>query len=87
MEFLRFTWKEIRSLRLPLKIALVVSGIALLGSFWYLGIDWWTGRTNVSPWYARIRRMRPRIEYFGVVFGLLLAVYLAGLIDRYRKRR
>ena len=87
MGFLRFIWKEIRSLRLSVKIALVVFGIALLGSFWYLGIDWWTGRTNVAPWYARIRRMRPRLEFFGVVFGLILAVYLAYLLDRYRKAR
>lgn len=87
MGFLRFIWKEIRSLRLALKIALLVFGIAFIVSVWYLGMDWWTSPTNVAPWYARIRRMRPRLEYWGVILGVFLAVYLALLIDRYRKGR
>jgi len=87
MNFLRFVWKEIRSLRLALQITGLVIGIAFLVSVWYLGVEWWMRPVNVAPWHARIRRMRPRLEFSGVIFGLFLAIYLACLIDRYRKGR
>lgn len=86
MKFLRFVCKEIRSLRLVVKIAGLVFGIAFIVSVWYLGVNWWTGPTNVAPWYVP-RRMRPRLEYFAVILGLILIPYLASLIGRYQKRR
>jgi hypothetical protein len=86
MGFLRFLWKDIRSRHWLVKIAGLVLGIALIASVWRLGVAWWMGPTNVAPWYVP-PRMRPRLEYVGVVGGAYLLSYLASFGDRYRKRR
>lgn len=86
MEFLRFIWKDIRSASLRVKIAVLVCGIAFLISVWRLGVAWWTRPMNVAPWYVP-PRMRPRLEFSGVLLGIVLLCYLAWVVGRYRKRR
>ena len=81
---IRFIWEDIQSLSLAMNIAGSVFGIALIVGAWCLGAEWWTRRVNVAPWYVQ-PRMRPRLEYFGVILGLVFLCYIAYVIDRYRK--
>jgi hypothetical protein len=86
MEFLRLIWKDIRSLSLAVKIAGLGFGIALIVSVWYLGVDWWTRPVNVAPWYVP-PRLRPRLEFYGVILFIIVVCYLVSLVGRYRKSR
>ena len=86
MGFLRFIWRDVQSLRPATKIAGLVIGVALIVGACYLGLEWWTRPVNVAPWYVQ-PRMRPRVELFGVIFGLVLLTYLSYAADRYRKSR
>jgi hypothetical protein len=86
MGFLRFIWKDIRSLRLAVKVASLIFGMVLIVAVSYLGADWWTRPVNVAPWYVP-PRMRPRVEFYGVISGLILVYCLARLIGRYRNSR
>jgi uncharacterized iron-regulated membrane protein len=87
MEFLRFIWKDMRSFRLTMKIVGLIFGIALIVSVWCLGVAWWTRPVNVAPWYVP-PRMRPRLEYYGVIVCVFIIIpYIASLICRYRKNR
>ena len=66
-------------LRAGVKIVGLVFGIALIVGAWYLGAEWWTRPVNVAPWYVQ-PRMRPRLEFFGVmgVIGLIQQGKLSG---------
>jgi len=87
MEFLRFLWKHVLSWHPAIKIVGLVLGIAFIVSLWYLGIGWWTQPVNVAPGYVKPPRMRPRLEFFGLIFGLVLLYYIAYVGDCYRKSR
>ena len=86
MAFLRFIWKDVLSVRPAIKIVGLIFAIALSVSVWYLGIVWWTQPVDVAPWYVQ-PRMRPRLEFYGVLLGLVLLCYIIYAADRYRKSR
>ena len=85
MGFLRFIWKDVLSLHPAIKIVGLVV-IALVVRVWYVGVGWWTRPVNVAPWYVQ-PRMRPRLEFYGVLVGLALLCYIIYAAERYRKSR
>lgn len=86
MELVRFIWKDILSLSPAMKIAGLLFGIALTIGACYLGAEWWTTPVNVAPWYVP-PRMRPRLEFAGVLLGIVFLVYIAYAIARYSNSR
>lgn len=85
MGLLRIIWKDIRWLgsrfTLAVKIAGLIFVIALIVTAWHLGADWWSAPVVFK------HEARPLWSVVLVVGGLGFMVYLAWVIERYRKSR
>lgn len=86
MSLLRFIWKDILSLSSAVKIAGLVFVVALIIGAWYMGAEWWKAPV-IGRYDTYNTRPSTRLEFWGVILGIVFLVYVAYAIDRYRKSR
>lgn len=67
------------------RITALILGVALIVGAWSLGAEWWT--TPVNFVVKGMARQSAPLEIAGVIFVIILIVYIAYVIDRDRQDR
>lgn len=86
MRLLRSIRKDIlwlNSFRPAVKVTGLILGIGLIVGACYPGLEWWMTPVDLG----RAARFAPRLEVLGVILFIILAVYIAYVLDRDRESR